>query len=377
MKKILIISDTPTHPTNAGNRMCILSYATLLKNIGYDVYFLYITPKKDDEPYIQTKKYWGNHFLYFKKSTIQKIIIKIIEILPFNFFSDIWLLEPWFIKTYIKKIKQKYGFDSIILNYIWLSKIANYFKGNSLLFTHDVFSYRNLRLKGNYWVSCTPNEEAQCINRVNNVLAIQEQEAFYYRYLAYNTNVYCMYCPFPFQKQEITNNKKILFFSGSNILNIEALTFFINNILPSLIKEFPDLELLIGGGICNYLSNNLPKDKPLMEHIVLKGKYDNPADFYKLGDIVINPVSNGTGLKIKTFEALSYGKTVLSSSHSLEGIFKPQQCPVYKANKLNEYIYHLNNIFSAPNIRIKNRINAENYINALNMHIENIFKETL
>lgn len=372
MKKILIISDTPTHPTNAGNRMCILSYATLLKNIGYDVYFLYITSKKKDEAYIQTKKFWGNNFLYFKKNILQKFITKIIETLPFHSIPHIYLLEPWFIKTYIKKIKQEYKFDSIILNYIWLTRIAKYFKGNSLLFTHDVFSYRNLRLKGNYWVTCTPNEEAQCINRVNSVLAIQEQEAFYYRYLAYKTNVYCMYCPFTFQKQEITNNQKILFFSGSNILNIKALISFINNIFPDLIKQFPDLELLIGGGICNKLTGKLP-----MKHIVLKGEYDNPSDFYKLGDIVINPVSNGTGLKIKTFEALSYGKTVLSSSHSLEGIFNPLQCPVYKTDNLNEYIYHLNNVLSSSDNRIKNRDNAEKYINALNLHIKNVFEKTL
>lgn len=84
-------------------------------------------------------------------------------------------------QSILKRIQQTYKFDNVILNYIWLSKIANYFKGNTILFTHDVFSFRNPRLIGYYWISCTPNEEAKCINRVNYVLAIQEQEAQYYK----------------------------------------------------------------------------------------------------------------------------------------------------------------------------------------------------
>lgn len=372
MKKVLIISDTPTHPTNTGNKMCILSYATLLQDMGYDVYFLYFTREKNGNTFTQNKNYWSDHFLSYQMSIIQKAVIKIVRHLPFRCFSDIWLHEPWFIKSYIKQIQKKYKFDSVILNYIWFSKIANYFQGNTVLFTHDVFSYRNLRLKGNYWISCSPNEEAKCINRVKNVLAIQEQEAYYYKYLSYKANVYCMYSPFVFHKQEILNNKKLLFFSGSNILNIEGINHFIKNIFPELIKKFPDLELIIGGGICKYLEKDLQ-----VQQITLKGSFDNPADFYALGDIVINPVFNGTGLKIKTFEALSYGKTVLSSTHSMEGIFSPQSCPIYKADTIDEYINHLTNILSAPNILIENKNKSEKYIKALNQYIKNIFKRTI
>lgn len=110
---------------------------------------------------------------------IQKAIFKITRKIPLKIYSDIWLHKPWFIKAYIKKIQQTYKFDSVILNYIWLSKIANYFKGNTILFTHDVFSFRNPRLIGYYWISCTPNEEAKCINRVNYVLAIHRKSAIH------------------------------------------------------------------------------------------------------------------------------------------------------------------------------------------------------
>lgn len=57
MKKVLIISDTPTHPTNTGNKMCILSYATLLQDMGYDVYFLYFTRERNSNTFTQNKDY--------------------------------------------------------------------------------------------------------------------------------------------------------------------------------------------------------------------------------------------------------------------------------------------------------------------------------
>ena len=42
MKKLLIVSDTPTHPVSGGNRACILQNVDLLRNMGFDIYFLYV-----------------------------------------------------------------------------------------------------------------------------------------------------------------------------------------------------------------------------------------------------------------------------------------------------------------------------------------------
>ena len=40
-KKILVISPTPTHPQNAGNRIRIYNLVSNLKELGHDVHFLY------------------------------------------------------------------------------------------------------------------------------------------------------------------------------------------------------------------------------------------------------------------------------------------------------------------------------------------------
>lgn len=40
--RILIVSKCPTHPTDAGNRWGILAQTEILRELGNEIYFLYI-----------------------------------------------------------------------------------------------------------------------------------------------------------------------------------------------------------------------------------------------------------------------------------------------------------------------------------------------
>ncbi len=69
-KKILIISQTPTHPQNAGNRIRIYNMASYLIDQGFDVHFLHSHQQKCDED--KMKEYWKGkyHVVKFKKAPI-------------------------------------------------------------------------------------------------------------------------------------------------------------------------------------------------------------------------------------------------------------------------------------------------------------------
>ena len=66
-RKILIISPTPTHPSNAGNRIRILNMTSFLINAGHEVHFLYSRQERADEEAMG--KFWGDrlHLLDYKK----------------------------------------------------------------------------------------------------------------------------------------------------------------------------------------------------------------------------------------------------------------------------------------------------------------------
>lgn len=368
--KILIISDCPSDPPTAGNRNCIKQYCSLLKNMGLELYFLYIiSPNTTQSEIKEMQKIWGN-FLYFHKTSylqyfLQKAIAKIARILNIDYpLLDIFC--PWFITKEVKRITEKNQISNIIINYIWLSKI--FIKSNikiKAVFTHDVFTYKRLKGKS-LWYTFSPNKESKALLRATHILAIQNNEAIYYNYLAPNKKVYTVYMPFTYTEQPLCkNNFSLLFFSGGNEHNINGLMHFIKEIYPEIKKCIPKINLVIGGSICQKL-----KDIPFDSSVSLKGCFEDPSEFYKMGNIVINPVFEGTGLKVKTFEALSYGKITLVHPHSTEGIFDQEQAPLFKCITAHDYINNLNNLLYNYQQMEMIKQSCKQYIYNLNTYIK-------
>jgi glycosyltransferase involved in cell wall biosynthesis len=52
------------------------------------------------------------------------------------------------------------------------------------------------------------------------------------------------------------------------------------------------------------------------------GIVESPSTFYSIINVALSPVRFGGGLKIKVFEALSFGKPVLATQHSIDGFPK-------------------------------------------------------
>ena len=106
-----------------------------------------------------------------------------------------------------------------------------------------------------------------------------------------------------------------------------GILWFLDKAWPMIVNQDPELKLIIGGTVCE----KIPEDK--YSNIMLVGRVDSLDNFYQRGDVVINPVFQGTGLKIKTFEALSYGKVVIVHPHSSLGIYQRDTAPLLFATQ--------------------------------------------
>ena len=372
---ILVISDCPTHPTNAGNRSCQLAYCNLLRNLGYNIYFLYFSLDKNKEIEICMKEYWGDNLFVYSTPSIQRLLQRVISKFCTYYRLDFFMLDffcPWFSSRFVQHIVDDFKINSIIINYIWLSKLfLKVDVKNKVIFTHDVFSYK--RLKGNAnWFSYSPGKESNALMRCNKILAIQENEAIYYQYLAPLSKVYTVYSPYHFHSQKTVGTLNLLFFSGGNEHNLNGIRTFLKNVFPQIKREYPDIKLFVGGGICKVLCHD-----DLDKSVIIRGFFDNPADFYQLGDIVINPIFEGTGLKIKTFEAISYGKIVLAHPHSFEGVFKKECVPMFKCNEIKDYLRYIKDINSELISREVVRQKCEDYITMLNEEIKKQYQIAL
>ena len=71
---------------------------------------------------------------------------------------------------------------------------------------------------------------------------------------------------------------------------------------------------VIAGALSSYARDKFPRS-----NVLCLGVLNNVDDFYRRIDVALAPVRFGAGLKIKVIEALSHGKPVFGTSHSLNG----------------------------------------------------------
>lgn len=160
----------------------------------------------------------------------------------------------------------------------------------------------------------------------------------------------------------------MLYFGGPNTHNLESLNWFIEEVYRPLLKDGINIELLIGGSICKKITNLDGKD-----NISLLGRFDDLFDFYSKGDLAVNPTFGGSGLKIKSFEAMAYGKVLISHEHSTEGIYDKHNAPIFTAHNAEEFkrqiIHAINNKKEIEKLKDKSIL----YIQNLNNEVERVF----
>lgn len=373
MKKILVAADVATHPCVAGNTQCIMQYVENLRTIGADVYYLLIGSQDILKKTIETTRgYWGNRFFYYPLPLWQQLSMKIYKRLTRQSYPDnVDFYVPWGLINYVNSLHSTYHFDGLIVNYIWQSRLAKCHIPIKALYTHDIFAYRDERLDaGKYWHHHSVAEEAKAIRRFQHVLAIQDAERDYFKILSPKSDVRSLYSSFVFVNQNIQKNNNILFFSGNGPFNISGIKYFIKKVFPLLLKRNPEIHLYIGGNICSALNS-----EKLHPNIILKGCYDNPSDFYQLGDIVINPVYEGSGLKIKTFESLAHGKVTIVDPHSSIGIYQASKSPLIIASSPETYVEEIINYLGNTNLILSNKHHCQVYIESLNKYISSQYRD--
>ncbi len=287
------------------------------------------------------KEYWQSHLFIFKKWKLQLFSDKFFKEFRFKLLGhyNVDDLFPFGLLTFLRKLQKQKKYDCIIVNYVFYSKCFCVFNNaRKILLTHDVFTDCNKKDE-KAWFSTTSLQEAKALNRADIVWAVQENEADFFKSLT-NKEVVTTYSYFPLKETQYTGSKSLLFLSGPNQHNIRAITDFILYKLPRLCEKYPDLKLVIGGAICleiGQFKNN--------KYVEMVGMVKNAEEFYYSGDIFINPTFSGTGLKIKTFEAMAFGKVVICHPHSTEGIYQKENAPVLIAETADDYLKQLNSLF--------------------------------
>lgn len=156
---------------------------------------------------------------------------------------------------------------------------------------------------------------------VNLVFNQRDSDLFYRIYGKRPEGIIALPASIPDLPEEYKNlttkrtDKKVLLFVGKKYLpNIHGLEWFYKNVLPQLKGEF---EVQIVGRGLEYLQDDL-----IDSHINVIGEVDSLNEYYENADIVIAPLFEGGGMKSKTVEAISFGKTFVGTTESLFGFWE-------------------------------------------------------
>lgn len=221
-----------------------------------------------------------------------------------------------------------------------------------VLFMHNIEKeyYRNLKCKSFsykllYKVTC--NNERKSVNCANRIVVLNNRDE---RLLlkTYNRKSDML---LPISMEDIFDDRKINYLLEDNTLlfigslfppNYDGIVWFIDNVM----KELKEFKLVIVG-------KNFEKVRSKLErsNVSVIGNVDNLEEYYYRYPVLVMPILYGSGMKVKTAEALMYGKTIIATEEALEGYNAVNISGIYECNSKEEFIDTIRSVYKGKEYR--------------------------
>ncbi|TDX82630.1 glycosyltransferase [Epilithonimonas xixisoli] len=319
IKKAIFFFPENPFSNRAGNVKRAFSTLNILKKIGYEID---LVGSKDVYQEMSDKEYFDKNvvntlFLISKKPNKKNILVylkykfkkKINKPFKYNGF-----LSSYTIDSFEKILSQK-KYDLIFVNYeTWAPLVHNTIAKQSKLIidTHDWMTLNNFYNNPKIDIGEKFGEEIKNLSFFNHIVTISIDEYFIFKSFL-GKKVINIPPGFPDKTENETlkfSEKKydLIFVGSDNPFNIKALKWFFETVFP-LIKI--KTKICVIGRICNHIPDFENLDKIIYAED-LDGLYYNSK-------VALCPMLEGTGIKIKVVEALSYGLPVIGTTKTVDG----------------------------------------------------------
>jgi hypothetical protein len=230
-----------------------------------------------------------------------------------------WGIDDWCppeLPARLATLQRARRYDAVLVNYVWLSAaLEGAGDAFRILDTHDLFGERDAVARAQgidpSWFFTTIAEEGRGLDRADLVLAIQEEEAGELRRRCGAEVAVLGHMP-PLRFLAGPGPEPVApfgYLGSANPWNLAAI-----RALDALLAEAPELPWLLAGRILRRHDLRLASRPRLMPNL------PDTAGFYAAVDCVLNPMAGGTGLKVKTVEALAFGNPVLGTADAFAGL---------------------------------------------------------
>lgn len=211
-----------------------------------------------------------------------------------------------------------------ILNTVPATAIAHHLLIPVVLDTHDLFYVGKENkpesaagLAASNLHTATAQDEFSLLRQYDALMAIQHEDAdILRRQLPYMPVITALHPIKAIHERRVSPNPltlSLLFVGSASAHNVDSLDFFLTDCFPNIVSQCPDIRLDICGSVAATVAIGFP-------NVHLHGRVEDLSDYYAAATLVINPILAGSGLKIKTVEALAHGKCLVTTPIGIEGL---------------------------------------------------------
>jgi len=206
----------------------------------------------------------------------------------------------------------------LFAEYVWMTRVLPLVDSRAIkvLDTIDVFSSKKEKVLKygirDFWLE--PEEEARRVERADLVVAIQSDERDALKRLSPDSNIVIAGIDFDLIGQSaLPREQNVLFVASGNPMNVHGLREFLAHAWPFIREKMPEAALRVAGAVGDAIEH-----PPAGVEIL--GRVADLDGLYRTSRVVINPALAGTGVKIKTVEALSHLRPVVTWPTGVEGL---------------------------------------------------------
>ena len=186
--------------------------------------------------------------------------------------------------------------------------------------------------------------------------------------------IFSISLPDRFDEKRCTSNyeKRLLFLGSCFGPNQDGIEWFMQEVMPQLVDEGIYLDI-VGLGF---------EDKKELysqyRNVNVIGAVEKTDDYYYSHAIVVMPIRYGAGMKVKTAEAMMFGRYIVASDEALEGYSVSEISDIKRCNNAVEYTLTIldlfkTNCFSAYSHETR-ALYKDNYATS---HVQKRFAEAL
>ncbi len=263
---------------------------------------------------------------------------------------------PWYEKEIFKYINHQ-KIDMLFIDSSMLGRMAR-IDGNykKVVFFHNVEAYyalnkvknEGIKFLPSYWAS--KRNEVKAMKYADRIICLNERDANTLKLLYRRTPDYILPVTLTdsFDEERYNNavlKKNCLLFVGAlmpqNQISVE---WFIERIMSGL----PEVTLDIVGKGFDRKKDEYEKNS----NVNVIGEVDDLGEYYYSHPIVVLPIQYGAGMKIKTAEAMMYGRIIIGSDEAFEGYEVNGADGIYRCNSAEEYICRIKEELTGENLNL-------------------------